>query len=110
MFLDSSVRSTLTISWVPAAAGQRRRPVLHVRLGRAGISSAASTPSGCTAMLVTWPRWLTCPAARSTLAPRMSSQQSMNASAQRWHRNPAWSAPSIPSSTALATSSGSIRK
>ena len=57
MFLDSSVRSTLTISFRPPAAALSVLTWARTSPARARSRSAgASTPSGCTATSVTWPR------------------------------------------------------
>src|SRR5450759_1390556 len=85
MFLDSSVRSTRTISF--------RSPQAALSAATWACTSAAaprwrrlpaSTPRACTPTLVTRPRWVTVLATVSTSAPRNSRQQSRNASAQRW--------------------------
>ena len=86
MFLDSSVRSTRTISCLPRAVSRSALALLRTSAWRLlARSSSASTPKGCTATSVTWPRWLTRPApgrVRVTSAPSTASQQSRNASAQ----------------------------
>jgi len=56
MFLDSSVRSIRTISFrLPAASASVA--TLAITSGSAArlLISAASTPSGCTPIPVTWP-------------------------------------------------------
>ncbi|GAA2809336.1 hypothetical protein GCM10020219_096500 [Nonomuraea dietziae] len=109
MFFDSSVRSMRTISL--------RSPTCSLSAAMCDSTSGSqalfhsfspSTPSPWTPMRVMRPSWET--VLPETLAFSRLSQQSMNARAHRSVRNPAWSAPRMPSSTSLATSSGSREK